>query len=546
MARRFDALALSRRSVLGAAGGALLASRRPWLGPRPVLAQGAGGTIRWSLEGINDLVSLDPVKATDAQDFTTITQLYSGLVRLDPTLKVEPDLAEKWTISDDGLVYTFTLRDGIKFSDGSPITADDAVWTFSHALDPKSGGWTGPYYLPMIKGAQDVISGKTKDLAGVKALDPKTVEITIDHPAPYLLSILAFGPSRFTSKAAGAAGTLDKGNVTSGAFSVKAWNHGQSLDTVPNPHYWQPSTVGLLQFVFNQESDTAYQLYRTGKLDIMGSAQNPIPAARVPEVKNSPDFHTTSAFNTRYVAFNNVLAPFDNVKTRQALAHAIDRDTLANQVLGGTVNPTDRILPAGFPGSELPIDGLKFDPATAKQLLSEAGVDAATFQFTLTYGVEGDNERVVTVLQSMWQENLGIKVTLEPLELSTYSSRLNDMYNDPKKGLQAYYSIWGADYPDPQNFLSMQLQTDVGNNNSHWSNAEFDKLTKEADQIVNDQEKRFQLYNQAEQIAVTDVGWLPLFNAQVNVLIRACLQGVELVPGGDLQVPDYSKLAACS
>jgi ABC-type oligopeptide transport system substrate-binding subunit len=92
----------------------------------------------------------------------------------------------------------------------------------------------------------------------------------------------------------------------------------------------------------------------------------------------------------------------------------------------------------------------------------------------------------------------------------------------------------------------MQLQTDVGNNNSHWSNAEFDKLTKEADQIVNDQEKRFQLYNQAEQIAVTDVGWLPLFNAQVNVLIRACLQGVELVPGGDLQVPDYSKLAACS
>lgn len=245
------------------------------------------------------------------------------------------------------------------------------------------------------------------------------------------------------------------------------------------------------------------------------------------------------------MAFNNVIEPFNDVKVRQALAHAIDRETLANAVLGGTVSPADRILPAGFPASELPVTGVGFDPVAAKDLLGQAGIDTSSFTFTLTYGVEGDNERVVTVLQSMWQENLGISVTLEPLELGTYSARLNDTYLEPEKGLQAYYSIWGADYPDPQNFISLQLQTDVGNNNSHYSNAEFDTLTQEADTTVDDFAKRAELYNKAEQIAVTEVGWLPLFNAKVNVLVRDCIKGID-VTGMDYQFPDWSALTGCA
>jgi ABC-type transport system substrate-binding protein len=145
----------------------------------------------------------------------------------------------------------------------------------------------------------------------------------------------------------------------------------------------------------------------------------------------------------------------------------------------------------------------------------------------------------------MWQENLGISVTLEPLELSTFSSRLNDTYVDPTQGLQAYYSVWGADYPDPQNFLSLQLQTDVGFNNGHWSNAEFDRLTQEADTTVDDFAKRAELYNQAEQIAVDEVGWLPLFNAKVNVLVRDCITGIE-VTGMDYVIPSWSALGGCT
>jgi oligopeptide transport system substrate-binding protein len=387
-------------------------------------------------------------------------------------------------------------------------------------------------------------AGEATEVSGVQRVDDTTVAITIKQPSAYFLSSLSAGPSKILSQAA-MADPDNEGKVTSGPFVLESWNHGQGIDLVPNASFYEPVTgVSALNFVFNQDSETGYQLYRTGEVDILGSSQVPIPASRVPEVQDSPDFRTTPAFNTRYVAFNNEIAPFDDVRVRQALTHAIDRETLANAVLGGTVSPTERILPAGFPASELPITGLSFDPAAAKDLLTQAGLDPASFTFTLSYGVEGDNERVVTVLQSMWQENLGITVTLEPLELATFSSRLNDTYLEPEQGLQAYYSIWGADYPDPQNFLSLQLQTDVGNNNGHWSNAEFDELTQEADVMVGDFAARAALYNQAEQIAVTEVGWLPLFNAKVNVLVRDCIVGID-VTGMDYLVPEWSALRGC-
>jgi ABC-type transport system substrate-binding protein len=506
-------------------------------------------TLRWSVEGISDVVSLDPARATDAQGFAVIGLLHAGLVRLNADLLVEPDLAESWSISDDGLIYTFTLREGAAFSDGTPITSADVVWSLTHALDPNTGAWTGPYLLSNIAGSDELVAGETTELSGVTAVDERTVQITVKQPSAYFLSQLTFGPSKIISSAAVETNpeSWDQASVTSGAFSVQMWNRGQGLVLVPNPNYWQPaSQISQLEIVFNQDSETAYQLYRTGELDIMGGAQNPIPAARVPEVQESPDFRSTNAFNVRYVAFNNELAPFDDVRVRQAFAHATDRDTLANVVLGGTVIPTDRILPPGMPGSEVAVEGLAFNPEQGQALLAEAGIDPASLEITLTYGVEGDNERIVTVLQSMWQENLGVTVNLEPLELSTFSSRLNDTYNDPANGLQAYYSVWGTIYPDPQYFLSQILQTGVGNNNGHYSNADFDALTQEADVITDDIARRIELYNQAEQIAVTEVGWLTLFNGQVNVLVRDCVEGVD-VTGlfSAYVVPDFSALRGC-
>jgi ABC-type transport system substrate-binding protein len=511
----------------------------------PVAAQDA--VIDWSIEGISDINSLDPAKASDAQGFTIVNLLYGGLVRLNADLLVEPDLAESWTVSDDGLTYTFTLRDGIAFSDGTPITSADVVWSLNHALDPATGGWTGGFYLANIVGSDDVLAGTATEAVGVTALDERTVQIQVMQPSAYFLSQLTIGPAKISSAAQAAADPTgwELSPVTSGPFMLEAWNAGQGLQLAPNPYNWQPAAVPV-NIVFNQDSETAFQLFRTGAVDIMGSSQNPIPSARVAEVRDTPEFRSIPAFNMRFVAFNNQLAPFDDVRVRQAFAHATDRDTLANVVLEGTVNPSGRILPGGFPGSELPVDELGFDPAAGVALLQDAGVDPASLNLTLTYGVEGDNERVATVLQSMWQENLGVTVTLEPLELSTFSSRLNDTFNDPANGLQAYYSIWGADYPDPQNFISQQLRTGVGNNNAHFSNADFDALVDEADTMIGSWEERAALYNQAEQIAVTEVGWLPLYSGQVNVLMRECVSGVQLMGlFYSFVIPDFSALEAC-
>jgi ABC-type transport system substrate-binding protein len=509
----------------------------------PAAAQD-GGTLTWSIEGINDLPSLDPAKASDSQGFTVIGLIYGGLVRLDGDLRVVPDVAEGWTVSDDGLTYTFTLRSDAKFSDGSEITPDDVIWSLVHALDPNTGGWTGSYYLYNIVGAQDVIDGNTMELSGASAPDAHTVVLQVNQPSAYFLSQLTFGSAKIVSKAAAEADPTgwEAMPLSSGPFMVQQWNHGQNIILVPNPNYWQVPQISMLTMPFIQDSETAYQLYRTGELDIMGSQQNGVPSVHIPEAEALPDFRQAASFVVRYVGFNNVIAPFDNVNVRRAFALAIDKDALANQVLGGTVVPSDRILPLGIPSSGLPITGLHFDADAARAELETAGVTPESIGVVkLTYGVEGDNERVVTVLQSMWRENLGIDVQLEPLELTTFSARLNETFETPESGIQFYYSVWGADYPDPQNFISQQLRTGVGNNNGHYSNAEFDALVDQADVMTDDVDARMALYNQAEQIAVDEVGWLPLYNPRLNVLVKPYVEGI-VFSGQGLVIPDFSAL----
>ncbi|MEO8393787.1 MAG: peptide ABC transporter substrate-binding protein [Chloroflexota bacterium] len=509
----------------------------------PASAQSSGGTFNWSIEGVPDLPSLDPAKASDAQDFTVIGLIYGGLVRFDGDLNIIPDLADSWTVSDDALSYTFKLRDDAKFSDGTPITSADVIWSLEHALDPNSGGWTGSYYLYNIQGAQDIIDGKVTTLTGATALDDKTVVLALVQPSAYFLDQLTFGSAKIIDKAAALADPTgwDQKPVSSGAFMVQQWNHGQNLILVPNPNFPQVPQISTLTMPFIQDSETAYQLYRTGQLDIMGSQQNGVPAGHLADVQSMPDFKQAPSFATRYVGFDTVIPPFDNVHVRRAFALAIDKDTLANQVLAGAVAPTDRILPPGIPSSELPVTGLHFDAAAAKDELSQAGVTADSLgSIKLTYGTEGDNERVVTVLQSMWLENLGVKVELDPLELTTFSAGLNAMTENPQTGYQMYFSIWGADYPDPQNFTQL-LHSDVAFNNGHYSNKQYDALLDQADVMTGDLEGRMKLYNQAEQIAVDEVGWLPLFNPKLNVLVAPYVEGI-VFTGQGLVIPDFSKL----
>lgn len=499
--------------------------------------------LRWSVEGIGDLSTLDAPLIADAQGVFVAGLLFGGLVKLDAELKVVPDAAT-WTVSEDGLRYAFKLRNGLRFSDGTPVTSEDVAFSLTRALDPATGSTTGPFYLANIVGADDLAAGKAKELAGVTAVDPQTIQINVRQPSAFFLSQLAFACGYVVSKRqvqANPAKWFEKPAGT-GPFLLKEWMHGQGLVLAPNPNYYGgPIQITELQLPFFEDSLSAFQAYRAGELDVMGSQQNGVPAEHIPEVRDLPDWRTASGFAVRYVGFNNTLKPFNDVRVRQAFARSIDKQALVDKTLGKTVRATDRVLPAGIPGSEFPVQGLSFNPEAAKKLLAEAGYPGGRGlgTLTLTYGQEGDNERVVQFLQAQWKENLGVNVALQPLELAAFSDRLNATTQTPDKGLQFYYSVWGADYPDPQNFLSQQLHTGVGNNNGRFSDAEFDRLTDQADTIGGDYIKRMKLYNQAEQIAVTQVGWLPLFNPTINVLVRPYVQGLVLT-GQGLIVPDWS------
>lgn len=500
----------------------------------------------WSVEGVTELPGLDPANPQNAQSIQAISLIFGGLVKLDDQLIVAPDGAESWTVSEDGKTYTFTIREGLQFADGTPVTAQSFADSINRALQPETASYGASFQLGHIVGANDVASGAAKEASGIVVVDDRTLQITLDDNVPYFLAQLTY-PVSFVvpahAIASNPAGWTETAFGT-GPFRVKEWQHNQKLILEPNPHYWAGAPgVSEIELPFFQDSETAYQLYRTGGLDIAGSQQNPIPAARVPEVKDSPDFHSAASFAVRYVGFNNKLAPFDDTNVRRAFALAVDKATLANAVLNGAVAPTDRLLPPGFTGSHLPVKGLAFDAAAAKQALADAGYgESNPFpQVTFTYGVEGDNERVATFLQQQWKENLGVDVVLEPLELATFSENLNTTYLTPEQGLQFYLSIWGADYPDPQNFVSQQLRSDSPNNNGHWENAQFDELAKQADTFLGSAEERLQLYNQAEQIAVDEVGWLPLYVPQFSVLIRPEVSGYSLT-GQGLIFPDWTKV----
>ncbi len=515
---------------------------------RPRADAAPSGTLRWSLEGVTDLPDLDPAKPSNQQAISVINLVFAGLVRLDGDLRVQPDGAESWQVSSDGTTYTFMLRRTLKFGNGDPVTAHDFVYAINRALSPDTASYGAPGQLSRIVGATDVIAGKAKTASGVRALNDYTLEIELEQPQAHFLSQLTY-PYTFvvpqqlieelgddwTEQAYG-----------SGPFRVREWRHNEEIILEANPYYWPGSSgVAIIRLPFYQENEDAYRLYREGALDVMGSSQSGIPSALVAEAQELPGFRTSPALVVRFVGFNNTLAPFDNVLVRRAFALSVDRRDLEQRVLAGTVVATERILPDGLAGSHLSVDGQHFDPRGARSALTLAGYLGGQDlpPVTLTYGQEGDNELVAQALQRYWRDTLGVTVQLEGLDLEPFIARLNETYRTPENGLQIYLSVWGADYPDPQNFLSQQLRTGSPNNNGHWSDAEFDQLVEQADRMggQDQRDERMAIYNRAEQIALDNVGWLPLYNTRINVLVRPNIRGIDFTPQG-LVAPDWTRV----
>lgn len=485
--------------------------------------------------GIQDLDSLDPTQDSDANSLLALNMIYSGLVRLDKDLNVIPDQAT-WTISTDRKVYTFTLKTGLAFSDGTPITAQSYVYSLARALSPTVNSADALLFLGAIEGAATVNSGKATTLSGVKAVNAQTLQITLSNPTEYFLQTLT-NPLAFpvNQKLVQQYGESDWANhVTdhgagSGPFMVKSWRHNTKMVLVPNPYYYGPHTrLNEVDMIFAVDAHDAFQAYQGGQYNFVWN----IIADDLNAARGLAGFTSQAQLETGTLFFNTQMPPFNQQAVRQAFAYAIDKNQLAQSALQNSVIPAPTIIPAGIPGYQPDLNALAFDRAKALAALKTAYPDVTQMPpVTFFYPSSLLPSAVAAALQQMWGTALGISVTLRPVEAHAYSIEVNN------HDIQFGFAQWNADFPDPYDALALNLLSSAPGNWGMWQNQQFDQLVQQAEQANGS--GRLDLYAQAEQVAINDVGWLPIYHQTIAAVIPATVHGVSINPMG-LYFGDWS------
>lgn len=488
--------------------------------------------------GTPDISVMDPALGPDSNSAVAVGMIYSGLARFDKDLNVVPDQAT-WTISPDRKVYTFTLKAGITFSDGTPVTAQTYVYTLTRALLPALSN-QGPanLFLGNIAGSSDVSSGKTTVLTGVKALNDSTLQITLTQPTEYFLQVIAssvsfalnqkvieqYGQNDWVNHAAGSA-------IGTGPFIVKEWKRGTKMVFVPNPHYYGTKTkLAEVDMFFVNNLHTAFQSYRAHQYDFDWN----IAASDLKTARKQAGYTNQSLLETDMLFFDNTKPPFNQSAVRQAFAYAINKSVLATSVFDSSVVAAPTIIPPGMPGYQPGYQGLDFNATKAKLQLKSAYPDLSKVpSITFSYPNSQVSPQLAQALQQMWQTALGIQVKLDPMELSAYNSATN------AHQIQFGFTQWGADFPDPYDWLALNLLSTANNNNGLWNNPQFDATIAQAE--ASSGQARIALYNRAEQIAISNVGWLPIDHQTMSATIPAYVHGVSLSNTG-LYFGDWSNV----
>ncbi len=519
--------------ILAACGGSttttLTASETPALASSQVLTFPNVGT--------RDIGVLDPAQGPDANSALAVGMIYTGLVKFDKDLNVVPDQAT-WVISPDNKVYTFTLKQGITFSDGTPVTAQSYVYTLTRALLPEVKSPIATFFLGPILGSDDVNNGKTKTLAGVKAIGNNTLQIMLRQPTAYFLQIMAnsiafplnqtiinrFGQADWVNHAAGS-------GIGTGPFMVKEWDHNTKMVFVPNPHWYGGETkLTEVDMLFVNDPLTAFKAYQAGQYSFVWN----ITPQDLISAKGMSGFVSESLLQTDLLFFNNKMAPFNNAAVRQAFAYATDKQALVAAIFKGSAIPAPTIIPPGMPGYQPNYQGLPYDKSKALAALQSAYPDVSKVpSITFSFPSSQVSESEAAALQQMWQTALGIQVKLLPVELNAYN------IETANHQVQFGFTQWSADFPDPYDWLTLNLFSTASNNSGEWNNPQFDQIVTQAEQTTGD--ARIQLYNQAEQIAISDVGWLPLDHQALSAIIPSWVQGVSLNNTG-LYFGDWSNV----
>jgi oligopeptide transport system substrate-binding protein len=445
--------------------------------------------------------------------------LYSGLVSLTPQLQIAPDLAESWKVSRDGLVYTFTLRSGIRFQSGKAITAADFKASWERAADPKTGSTTAATYLGDIQGFLDKVKGKASQISGVKVIDDQTLQVTIDAPKPYFLAKLSY-PSSFVVDQ-----DTIKANPTnwefkpnaSGPYQLKDYRTGELLELERNAAYHTPAGIPNIAAVISL-SGTSLALYQDGSIDIAPLSYANAKLVQAPENPLNQELHSTTSMCTSLIQINNTLAPMDDANVRKAFALAVDTQRLGQISNGGMAPVATSILPPAMPGHSKDLPDA-FDLAGAKAALAASKYAGSLPKVTLTVsGFANQQNDYINALVNMWQTNLGVTVQVEYLDPANYTQEALNQH-----GQMVIYG-WCADYPDPQNFLDILYHTGSDFNVSGYSNPAVDALLEQA-QVAQDTTQRLALYQQVEKMLLQDHAAIPLENDASYELVKPTVKG---------------------
>jgi oligopeptide transport system substrate-binding protein len=508
---------------------------------------------------ISDLKTMDPALSTDAASIAGIDLVFTGLVQFDNNLKVTPQLASSYSVASDGLTWTFHLRPNLKFSDGTPLTSADVVYSIDRALQPATKSVVGPVYLALIKDSDKLNAGKIPTIIGDSLLtpDPNTVVIIANKQAAYFLDALVYSTSYVVEKS-----VIEKygtnwgdhladngGQGGDGPFKVQSWTHGTNIVFVPNPNYYGPQPqLTKLTYPFYKDTATNFEAYQAGQTDY---AQG-VPTADLTIARALPNnqYQSVPQLWINYYTMNYLVKPFDNIHIRQAFALAINKDLIVHSVWKDTIIATNHIVPKGMPGYNANltapdgVTGTSGDTTKAKALLQqglqEEGWSSVSQMpaIKLTYpsgSPDADNE-VAAILQ-MWQTTLGVSVKANPEDFNKLLTDTEAALNNPN-GLQFWGIAWIADYPDPQDWTTLQFgkgsqynQINYGQNNS--ADAATQQQTQQAlaaADINQDQTSRMQAYNQAEQQLVNDVAWLPMEQVAVQQVLKPYVRGMVFNP----------------
>ncbi|UCG54511.1 MAG: peptide ABC transporter substrate-binding protein [Dehalococcoidia bacterium] len=473
-----------------------------------------------------DPYSLDPAIIGDVTSISYVIQIFSGLVRFDNNMEIVPDIAADWDISEDSRVYTFYLRDDVRFHSGRQVRAEDFKYSWERACNPTTGSQTAAIYLGDIAGTSEVMAGEKEDISGVEVVNDNTLRITIKEPKSYFLYKLTYATAFVVNKE-----NVDNGinwwrkPDGSGPFKFKQWDENSLLVLERNEYYNQTSNFQGVDIInFHLWAGRSMDLYETGQIDVAQVGLAYIDKVTDPNGVLYSQLEVFPELSIAYLGFNCQKPPFDDVNIRRAFSIAINKDKLVSLVHRDMMVRADGILPPGMPGYNDYLIGLEYDKELAHELIADSIYDSVSNlpQITITTGgLGGQIPYELEAIVYEWRFNLGIEVEVRQLEPEVF------LYELMKEKDEMFYWGWGADYPHPQNFLEILFGGDSEYNIGEYSNLEVDLLLHAASR-EKDKMESFELYQRAEQIIVSEAACLPLWFGKRYVLIKPYVEGYEL------------------